>query len=163
ARAGADDTGTLIDVRRQPDGEGVAAVIYTPRTRRTFAHATAALDELGMTIVDARIVPIANGYSIDTYIFMELDRRIEVDDARLAKIRRALARVISATPGRVTPVTRRAPRQVRMFTTPTAVEFEPDKANGRTVMELTAGDRPGLLGTVGQVFMDLGIDIEAAK
>jgi len=152
-----------IAVRRQPDGEGLAAVIYTPRTRRTFPHATAALDELGMTIVDARIVPIANGYSIDTYIFMELDPRIEVDEARLQKIHRALERVTAATPARVAPVSRRAPRQVRLFTTPTTVEFELDAANGRTVMELTAGDRPGLLSTVGQVFMDLKVDIEAAK
>lgn len=158
-----DDARTRLDVRRQPDGDGLAAVIYTPRTRPTFAHATAALDELGMTIVDARIVPIADDYSLDTYIFMELDRRIEVDEARLRKIRGALERVTASADGDVAPVTRRAPRQVRMFTTPTTVEFELDTANRRTVMELVAGDRPGLLSTVGQVFVDLSVDIETAK
>ncbi|HEX7062516.1 MAG TPA: [protein-PII] uridylyltransferase [Woeseiaceae bacterium] len=163
AGEGGTGSGARVDVRRQPGGEGLAALVYTPRTQRTFAHATAALDELGMTIVDARVVPIANGYSLDTYIFMELDRRIEVDEARLAKIRRALSRVTSPTPPPMIAVTRRAPRQVRLFTTPTTVEFELDEANGRTVMELAAGDRPGLLCTVGQVFMDLGIDIETAK
>jgi [protein-PII] uridylyltransferase len=155
--------GSLLDVRRQPDGDGLEAVIYTPRTKRTFAHATAALDELGMNIVDARVVPIANGYSLDTYIFMELDRRIEVDESRLNKIRAALKRVVSAPEEHIEPVTRRAPRQVRLFTTPTTVEFDLDTANGRTVMELVAGDRPGLLSTVGQVFVDLGVDIETAK
>src|SRR5690606_8234003 len=48
----------LIDVRKQAGGDGIEAVLYTPRAKRTFAHATAALDELGMTIVDARVVPI---------------------------------------------------------------------------------------------------------
>ena len=52
----------LIDVRKQADGDGVEAVLYAPRGKGTFAHATAMLDELGMTIVDARIVPIANNF-----------------------------------------------------------------------------------------------------
>jgi [protein-PII] uridylyltransferase len=30
-------------------------------------------------------------------------------------------------------------------------------------MELVAGDRPGLLSTVGQVFIDLSIEIDTAK
>jgi len=153
----------LVDVRKQAGGDGMEAVLYTPRTRRTFAHATAAIDELGMTIMDARVVPIRNGYSIDTFIFMELDRRIEVDETRLRKIRQSLTRVLSRPDDGVVKVTRRAPRQVRMFPTRTTVEFDEDVANGRTVMELVAGDRPGLLSTVGQVFIDLGVEIDTAK
>ncbi|HEX2139107.1 MAG TPA: ACT domain-containing protein, partial [Woeseiaceae bacterium] len=63
----------------------------------------------------------------------------------------------------VEPVKRRAPRRVRLFSTRTTVEFDLDAANRRTIMELTAGDRPGLLSIVGQAFVDLGIDIETAK
>ncbi len=48
----------LVDVRRRHTGDGVEAVLYTPRENRTFAHATAVLDELGFTIIDARIVPL---------------------------------------------------------------------------------------------------------
>ncbi|HET6630243.1 MAG TPA: [protein-PII] uridylyltransferase [Woeseiaceae bacterium] len=162
APRGANETSRL-ELRRQPAGDGLEAFIYAPRTKRTFAHATAALDELGMNIVDARVVSIADGYSLDTYIFMELDRRIEADEARLDKIRRALARVIAAPGKRVEPVKRRAPRQVRLFSTRTRVEFDVDTANRRTVMELTAGDRPGLLSIVGQAFVDLALDIETAK
>jgi [protein-PII] uridylyltransferase len=34
---------------------------------------------------------------------------------------------------------------------------------GLTVMELDAADRPGLLSKIGKVFIDEGIDIDAAK
>jgi [protein-PII] uridylyltransferase len=118
---------------------------------------------MGMTIVDARVVPIANGYSIDTFIFMELDRSIEVDHLRLARVRQALGRLLAAGDDRIIKVTRRAPRRVRMFTTKTQVHFEQDEANGRTVMEIVAGDRPGLLSTIGQAFIAHRIDIETAK
>ena len=153
----------LIDIRRQPGGESIEAAMYTPRTQRTFAHATAALDELGMTIMDARIVPIEDGYSLDTFIFMELDKRIEVDAARLQKIRRSMTRVLTASDDSVARVTRSATRLVRMFDTETIVSFSQNTANGRTVMELITADRPGLLSKVGQIFVELGLDIENAK
>jgi [protein-PII] uridylyltransferase len=153
----------LLDVRRQIKGDGVEAVLYTPRTHPTFAHATAVLDELGMTIVDARIMPIGDGYSLDTFIFMELDKRIEIDDARVNKIRRSLTRVLTASEENIVKVTRAASRQVRVFKTTTNVAFSENPADGQTVMELVAADRPGLLSKVGRVLLEQEIDIAAAK
>ena len=153
----------LVDVRRQASGDGIEAVLYTPRTHRTFAHLTAVLDELGMTIVDARINALDNGYSLDTYVFMELDRRMEIDDLRIAKIRRTLTRVLTLPDDDIADVTRRAPRQVRMFSTKTSVDFAQGTTRGKTVMELVAGDRPGLLSKIGKAFIAEGVDIETAK
>jgi [protein-PII] uridylyltransferase len=153
----------LLDVRLQKKGDGIEAVLYTPRTHPTFAHATAVLDELGMTIVDARIMPIENGYSLDTFIFMELDKRMEIDEARLNKIRRSLTRVLTASEENIASVTRAASRQVRVFKTTTSVAFSKNPADGQTVMELVAADRPGLLSKVGKMFLQQEIDIAAAK
>jgi [protein-PII] uridylyltransferase len=153
----------LVDVRRRADGDGVEAALYTPRSKRTFAHATAVLDELGMTIMDARIVPLEKGYSIDSFVFMELDSRVEIDESRMNKIRRSLTRVLTAYDDNVARVTRSVPRQARMFKTPTSVEFSPGTSSNNTVLELVAADRPGLLSTVGQVFIEQHVDIETAK
>jgi [protein-PII] uridylyltransferase len=153
----------LLDVRRQVKGDGVEAVLYTPRALHTFAHAAAVLDDLGMTIVDARIMPLRNDYSLDTFIFMEQDKRLEIDEARLNKIRRSLTRVLTAKGADVAHVTRAASRQSRMFATETVVEFSDNPADGKTVLDLVAADRPGLLSKIGQVFMEQGIDITAAK
>ncbi len=150
-------------MRRRPGGDGVEAALYAPRRRHTFAHATAVLDELGMTIVDARVVPLENDYSLDTFIFMELDKRMEIDESRMTKIRRSLTRVLTSSDDQITKVTRSLPRQARMFTTKTTVDFNPETMRGLTVMELEAADRPGLLSKVGKVFIDQGVDIDAAK
>ncbi|MFQ5546963.1 MAG: [protein-PII] uridylyltransferase [Woeseia sp.] len=153
----------FLEIRKQRDVDRIAAILYTPQTRQTFAHVTAALGELGMTIFDARIVPIANGYSLDTYTFMEFDQGVHIDESRMSKIRRTLTRVLTAPDEHAMPVTRPAPRQVRMFTTRTKIDFSEDRANRRTVMELVAGDRPGLLSDVGRVFLEMGINIDTAK
>jgi [protein-PII] uridylyltransferase len=153
----------LLDLRLQKKRDGVEAVLYTPQSHPTFAHATAVLDELGMTIVDARIMPIENGYSLDTFIFMELDKRMEIDASRLNKIRRSLTRVLTASEQKVVKVTRAVTRQARMFQTATIVEFNDKPADGKTVMEIVAADRPGLLSKIGQTFLGQEIDIAAAK
>ncbi|MDH3616919.1 MAG: [protein-PII] uridylyltransferase, partial [Gammaproteobacteria bacterium] len=160
------DTGSevgLLDVRRRENGDGVEAALYTPRAKRTFAHATAVLDELGMTIMDARIVPLEKGYSIDSFVFMELDDRVELDESRMNKIRRSLTRVLTAYDDNEVIVTRTVPRQARMFTTPASVAFSPSMSSDNTVLELVAADQPGLLSKVGRVFIEQGVDIEAAK
>ncbi len=153
----------LVDVRRRETGDGVEAALYTPQAKRTFAHATAVLDELGMTIMDARIVPLEKGYSIDSFVFMELDDRVELDESRLNKIRRSLTRILTAHDDNHLTVTRVLPRQARMFKTHASVEFSPSTFDNNTVMELVAADRPGLLSKIGQVFIEHSIDIAAAK
>jgi [protein-PII] uridylyltransferase len=50
-----------------------------------------------------------------------------------------------------------------MFTTPTQVSFSSSTSGNQTVFELVTADRPGLLSKVGQVFIELGINITSAK
>jgi [protein-PII] uridylyltransferase len=50
-----------------------------------------------------------------------------------------------------------------MFSIPTTVSFATDEKNRRTVMELVAGDRPGLLCEVGKVLRDKSVAIQMAK
>jgi [protein-PII] uridylyltransferase len=157
-----DDSSALVDVRGRRSGDGVEAALYTPCENRTFAQATAVLDELGMTIMDARIVPLENGYSIDTYVFMESDKRVEIDAARMQKIRNSLARALTED-DEVTTVTRVLTRQARMFTTPTRISFSRSSSAGQDLLELIAADRPGLLSMVGQVFIEQGVNITSAK
>ena len=50
-----------------------------------------------------------------------------------------------------------------MFSTPTQVNFSLDKRNNRTILELVAADRPGLLSEVGKVFKAERVAINGAK
>jgi [protein-PII] uridylyltransferase len=94
---------------------------------------------------------------------MESDKRVDIDEERINKIRRALTRILTASDESVTKVTRAVTRQARMFKTPTRVDFSPGTTDGQTVFELVTADRPGLLSKVGQVFVQQGIYITSAK
>jgi [protein-PII] uridylyltransferase len=140
-----------------------AALIFARPRRHGFARTTAALDQLGLNIVDARITPTGDGFSLDLYHLLEDDGAPITDTDRQAEIERALWRSLQGPADAPFAVSRRAPRQARMFNTPTHIALSVDERNHRSVLELTAGDRPGLLCEVGKVLMAERVELHAAK
>ena len=153
----------LVGVQDDESGAGTSVVVYAPQDRSTFATATAVLDELGLNIADARIIRLGNGFSLSTYVVLESGGEQARDEDRREQILRRLEQAVTAGEDKALRVTRRPPRQVRMFSTPTHVGFATDETNDRTVMEIVAGDRPGLLCQVGQVLRSHRVGIQAAK
>jgi [Protein-PII] uridylyltransferase len=161
-RDAADDT-SLVSVEQRSGRGGTGISTYTPQTQHSFARTTALLDQLGLNIVDARITPTADGFSLAIYHVLE-DTGAEIaDSVRLRDIQQQLAIALSRPDDAAVTVTRRAPRQVRMFSTPTQVAFSEDPVNQLTIIELIAGDRPGLLSEVAKIFMSEGVDIYTSK
>ncbi len=157
-----DDT-PLVAVRQLTDRGGTAVLTYTPHRLHSFARTTAVLDQMGLNVVDARLITSANGFSLETYVVLEDNGEVIADPARTSEIERELWRNLQQPEDSPLHVTRRAPRQVRMFSTPTQVNFSLDSRNNRTILELIAADRPGLLSEVGKVFKTGGVAINGAK
>ena len=159
----ANDDAPLVAIRQLADRGGTAVLTYTPRRLRSFARTTAVLDQMGLNVVDARLITSANGFSLETYVVLEDNGAVIADAARIREIERGLWRALQQDEDSPPTVTRRAPRQVRMFSTPTQVNFSVDSRNGRTILELIAADRPGLLSEVGKVFRTERVAINGAK
>jgi [protein-PII] uridylyltransferase len=140
-----------------------AALIFARPRRHGFARTTAVLDQLGLNIVDARITPTGDGFSLDLYHLLEEDGAPITDADRQHEIEAALWRSLQGAADAPLIVSRRAPRQARMFNTPTQISLSVDERNRRSVLELTAGDRPGLLCDIGKVLMEERIELHAAK
>ena len=152
----------LVEISDELRGGSTAIMAYAPYALHSFARITGTLDEFGLNILDARIIPTGDDHNLDTYWVLDADGTPLNEPRRIAELHRAIMKALDRGQESV-PVTRRAPRQVRMFSTPLRIHFSHDAANQRTVLELVAGDRPGLLSRIGRVFHDLEIDLENAK
>jgi [protein-PII] uridylyltransferase len=159
----ADDDSPLVAIRQLTDRGGTAVLTYTPRRLRSFARTTGVLDQMGLNVVDARLITSANGFSLETYEVLEDNGVVIADAVRVREIERGLWNALKQVEDAPPAVTRRAPRQVRMFSTPTQVNFSVDSRNERTILELIAADRPGLLSEVGRVFRAERVAINGAK
>jgi [protein-PII] uridylyltransferase len=158
-----DDDTPLVAIRQLAERGGTAVLTYTPNRVHSFARTTAVLDQMGLNVVDARLITSANGFSLETYVVLEDNGATIGDLARIGEIERGLWRNLKQSEDLPLTVTRRAPRQVRMFSTPTQVNFSLDSRNNRTILELVAADRPGLLSEVGKVFKTERVAINGAK
>jgi [protein-PII] uridylyltransferase len=158
-----DDDTPLVAIRQLAERGGTAVLTYTPNRVHSFARTTAVLDQMGLNVVDARLITSANGFSLETYVVLEDNGATIADLARIGEIERGLWRNLKQSEDLPLTVTRRAPRQVRMFSTPTQVNFSLDSRNNRTILELVAADRPGLLSEVGKVFKTERVAINGAK
>jgi [protein-PII] uridylyltransferase len=158
------DASPLVAVAEHPGRGGATVVLVCTHGRHhSFARATAALDQLGLSIQDARITPTADGGSLDSYLVLE-DTGLAISDReRMAGIERHVQWALGERSAHAPAVARRVPRQVRMFTTPTQVSFSAEPENGRTLVEVVAGDRPGLLSEIGHVFWDQRVELHGAK
>jgi [protein-PII] uridylyltransferase len=159
----AEDDSPLVAIRQLTDRGGTAVLTYTPRRLRSFARTTGVLDQMGLNVVDARLITSANGFSLETYEVLEDNGAVIADATRVREIERGLWNALKQVEDSPPAVTRRAPRQVRMFYTPTQINFSVDNRNERTILELIAADRPGLLSEVGKVFRAERIAINGAK
>ena len=163
ARRAIDDDGPVVSVQAKSERGTTAVTTFAPHRQHGFARSTAVLDQLGLTIVDARITPTHDGNSIDLYHVLEEDGSPIVDADRLEEIEVALRRSLQSPRDPELAVSRRAPRQVRLFNTTTQIHLSVDERNNRSVLEIVAGDRPGLLCDIGKVMMEQRIDLLAAK
>ncbi|MGH8402137.1 MAG: [protein-PII] uridylyltransferase, partial [Gammaproteobacteria bacterium] len=132
------DAAPLVLLRQQTARGGTAVSIYSNRDEFVFGRVAAALAELGLTILDARLIPMTSGYRLDTYVVLEDNSEPITETERLAEIGQVLRREVGRHHLPPMTVTRRAPRQVRLFTTPTEMQFTDDLVNQRTVLEISA-------------------------
>ena len=161
------DTSTLdlplISLRQTARRGGTEVLYYGPDQDNLFAMTTTLLDQLGLSIVNARIMLTTTGYSLNSFLILEQDGSPIEPGHRSEEILTALNQGLTQRGAESLSVSRRMPRQHKHFQAPTKITFTQDPTHQRTAMRLTTLDRPGLLSQVGQAFVDCNIRLQHAR
>ena len=153
----------LVLLRQQTERGGTEIFIYTPIRAHQFTTTTTLLDQIGLNIVDARILSSCDNYTLDTYMVLEEDGEPIRGQFRLQEIQRMLRHLLlhpEETPERVQ---RQMARQLKHFNIQTRVLFHEDPHNDRTVMEVITSDRPGLLSRIARALASCSVRLLNAK
>ncbi len=153
----------LIQLHNTPERGGTEVFVHSPINDQLFAIVTYTLDQLGLTIVDARIISSNDGLAFDTYMILESDGSPITAGFRQHEIEQRLYQNISRLVPVTTNVRQHLPRQIKQFPIPTQVEFGEDQRTGRTVMEVISTDRPGLLSRIGMALNECGARLHNAR
>ena len=128
-----------------------------------FAHTTAVLDQLNLTVFDARIISGSEDHVLHSYHVLEQTGAPVRDPMRQAQICVKLKECLTGATQAPFRVQRREPRELRHFNVPTQVYFHEDPQQRHTILELIATDRPGLLSKVGRAFSLCGLRLVNAR
>ena len=153
----------LVLLRPQTMRGSAEIFIYSKDQAGVFSLCTEILDQLGLSILDARIITTRDKYVLNSFQILEqsgapiadLDREIEI----CSKLRE---RYINGNSTGQHIIGKQS-RQARYFPIKTQVKFHEDPQNRYTIMELISTDYPGLLSEIGQVFQRQNIALLNAK
>ncbi len=141
-------------------------IIYTPDHPGLFAKIAGAMSLSGASIVDAKIITLANGMALDTFWIQDSQGGAFASQRRLQKLSGLIDEALS---GKIymardlRALRRRAlPGRTQIFKVPPRVVVDNMASAKHTVIEVNGRDRPGFLHDVTAQLTDLSLQIVSA-
>jgi len=154
---------TVIHVEPIGLSGGTEIFLKTPLTPNLFANSTTALEQLGLNVVEARIVTGKNELAVNTYTVLELNGEPVTEDYRIEEIQTIMEKFTQSKKLEVLTRSTTNNRKIRCFNHRTEISFVDDDNTQRTVMEITTMDHPGLLSRIARILSKNKINITNAK
>lgn len=156
----------LVMLRPQTRRGNAEVFVYAKNMETLFSISTATLDQLGLSILDARIMTTQDNYVLDsfnTFQVLEQSGQPVSEGFRISHICNTLRNNLLHQQIKDHVNIHRLSRQAKYFPIPTDIQFHFDALNKRTVLDLITTDRPGLLSQISQVFINHGINLLSAR
>jgi [protein-PII] uridylyltransferase len=128
-----------------------------------FSQVTGTLGSLGLSILNAEIFTTRDNKIMDTFAIQDQNNQAVTEAEMIKQIENRLLEALKSDSIYEGRYNTRKPRQLKAFDHPTEVQFEQDYLNGRTIMEISALDMPGLLSVIANVIAEMDINITHAK
>lgn len=152
----------LVIISPKPYRGGTEVFVFAKEKVNTFATIVALLGSKKLSIHDAKIITTKTGYTVNTFIILDSRGKALKESYHTNEIAKALSEKLKQDNIINIPL-QPARREVKQFTFPLKASFIKITSKTKTMIEIIALDRPGLLGNIAQVFQELKLSIHSAK
>jgi [protein-PII] uridylyltransferase len=161
--ASSEDDLPLVLLRAQTQRGSAEVFIYAHDAGAIFSISTATLDQLGLSILDARIITTLDHYVLNSFQVLEQSGEPLNESFRETHICSVLRQNLLS--GKVTEHKNihRLSRQAKHFPISTRIQFHNDPLDRYTILELITTDYAGLLSRIGSAFLQEGVNLHSAK
>jgi len=153
----------LVLLRPQTQHGSAEVFVYTKNEGNIFSISTATLDQLGLTVLDARIMTTTDNYALNSFQVLEQNGQPIRDLIREVHICSSLRNNLLHKTVQERKNIHRQSRQAKHFPIPTSIQFHADPLCHCTIIELITTDRAGLLSKIGRAFLKQQINLHNAK
>ena len=158
-----DISSPLILLRERTQGDGTEIFIHTEYNSNLFTIITSIIEQMNLTVMDARIFTSKDNYTLDTFLVLEADGTQFTNELRIDELKEKLCRHITDPKASTPGISSHVPRAAKHFKFPTQVSFEINEVQNQTIMKVIAYDRPGLLSQVGAAMHACNVTLHKAK
>ena len=156
-------TEPVVKARLARDGAGLQVLVYLPDQKELFARLAGFFGRAGLSILEAKIHTTRSGYALDTFALNDPSQPSISYRETLQMVEFELAELLAEQPPLAPPVEGRIPRQQKHFPLTPEVQIFPDDKGTHYILEVVAGDRPGLLARIAYTLAKANINVVSAK
>ncbi|MDB5812612.1 MAG: bifunctional uridylyltransferase/uridylyl-removing protein [Betaproteobacteria bacterium] len=153
----------VVKARLSPAGEGLQVMIYVRDQKDLFARICSFFERISYSIVDAKIYTTRHGYALDSFAILDPANKKPQYRDLIPYIEYELGQRLTEQTPLEPPAQGRVSRQLRHFPITPEVRITADERGLYKVLNIIAGDRPGLLSRVGRCLVDYHINLYTAK
>ena len=157
-----DNKDPVVKVRLSPIGDGLQVLIYGVNEPLVFARICGFFENTEFTVVEAKVFTTANHRYLNTFEVLA-NHHVSLDqndvtqhierELPIALQKKSLSKSIQ---GRVS-------RRLKYFPIKPEIDIRPDESGQNYYLQITCGDRPGVLFAIARILAEHRIDIQNAK
>ncbi|MBU2869904.1 [protein-PII] uridylyltransferase [Colwellia sp. E2M01] len=152
----------LVLISPIPYRGGTEVFIFTKEKNNTFASTVSFLVTKKLSIHDAKIITTKTGYTVNTFVILDSRNKPLRENLYTQEMSQDLVARLNQEDACNLPVPKVA-RVLKQFNVAPHVNFINLHAKNRTMIEIIALDRPGLLSNIAEIFQEEKISIHSAK
>jgi [protein-PII] uridylyltransferase len=156
-------TEPVVKARLARDGAGMQVLVYLPDQKELFARLCGFFGRAGLSILEAKIHTTRAGYALDTFALNDPAQPGAAYRDTLQMVEFELTRLLKEQPPLGPPAEGRIPRQLKHFPLTPEVQIFPDDKGTHYILEVVAGDRPGLLARIAYTLAKANVNVASAK
>jgi [protein-PII] uridylyltransferase len=152
----------IVKARLSRIGEGLQVMVYSPDQPYLLVRICSFFERLHYNIMEAKIYTTQHGYALDSFMVMDAGGNVAVYRDVMNYIEYELSQQLSGNRPVPAPQAGRISRQLKHFPITPEVNLSLND-QGRHVLSIVAGDRPGLLARIAYVLAQHRISLRSAK
>jgi [protein-PII] uridylyltransferase len=158
-----DEAVPVIKARLARDGVGLQVMVYLPDQKELFARLCGFFGRARLSILEAKVHTTRHGYALDTFVVHDPSNPNTSYREAISYIEFELKRALTEQAPLEAPPIGRMSRHLRHFPLSPEVRIFPDDKGTHYILEIVAGDRPGLLANIAYLLAKANINVATAK
>jgi [protein-PII] uridylyltransferase len=156
-------TEPVVRARLSRGGVGLQVMIYVPDQKALFARICSFFGNARLSILEAKVYTTRHGYALDTFTVQDPANAEAAYRAVINYVEFELKKLLAARSPVEPPPIGRISRHLKHFPLTPEVRLFPDDKGTHYILEIVAGDRPGLLARIAYTLTSANVNVASAK